>query len=148
MKAREAPHPKLVELSELLVGDWRVHGPDISGRAEYRTRNDGRLLVLYVDFSVGGTTMRVLQHIAHHRDSDTLRARYMDTMGDEATYTWVLDGRKIRVSLGEQESDTYFLATLADDGTQYVGTWHYPDGGPPDEAEGIVYTRAPYPPPG
>ena len=49
----DVPNPKLLELSELLVGTWRVDGPDISGRAEYRTRNEGRLLVAYVDFSVG-----------------------------------------------------------------------------------------------
>ena len=36
----------------------------------------------------------------------------MDTMGDEATYTWVSEYRKIRVSLGEKDSDTYFQASL------------------------------------
>ncbi|HET9420940.1 MAG TPA: hypothetical protein VFO49_07375 [Nocardioides sp.] len=141
MDAADEPHPKLVELSELMVGTWRVDGPDISGQAEYRSKDQGRLLVLYVDFSVGGQRMRVLQHITHHQDSDTLRARYMDTMGDEATYTWVLEDGKIRVSLGEEASDTYFQATLTDDNSQYTGTWHYPDGGPPDAAETIVYTR-------
>ena len=65
----------------------------------------------------------------------------MDTMGDEATYTWALENRKIRVSLGEEDSDTYFQATLNDDNSQYIGTWHYPEGGPPDPAENIVYTR-------
>jgi hypothetical protein len=83
--AADAPNPKLVELSGLLVGTWRVAGPDISGVAEYRSTNEGRLLIAYVDFSVGGTKMRVLQHIAHHPDRDALLARYMDTMGDEAT---------------------------------------------------------------
>jgi hypothetical protein len=135
------PNPKLVELSELLVGTWRVDGPDISGVAKYQTRNEGRLLVAYVDFSVGGTKMRVIQHITHHPDTDALLARYMDTMGDEATYRWALEDGKIRVSLGEEDSDTYFQATLNDDNSQYVGTWHYPEGGPTDEAETIVYTR-------
>jgi hypothetical protein len=86
------PDPKLVELTELLVGD-------------------------------------------------TLRARYMDTMGDEATYTWVLDHREIRVSLGDEDAITYVRATLNGDNSEYVGTWHYPAGGPPDSAERIVYTR-------
>ena len=137
----DEPHPTLVELSELLVGTWRVDGPDIKGQAEYQSKNDGCLLVAYVDFSVGGTKMRVIQHITHHQDRDTLVARYMDTMGDEATYTWVLEDRKIRVSLGEADSGTYFQATLNEDNSQYVGTWHYPEGGPPDETESIVYTR-------
>lgn len=135
------PNPKLVELSELLVGTWRVDGPDIRGQAEYHSKNGGHLLVAYVDFSVGDSRMRVIQHITHHQDSDTLLARYMDTMGDEATYTWVLEDRTIRVSLGETDSNTYFQATLNEDNSQYVGTWHYPEGGPPDPTENIVYTR-------
>ena len=139
--AAEEPHPQLVELSELLVGTWRVDGPDISGRAEYQSKNGGRLLVAYVDFSVGDSRMRVIQHITHDQDRGALLARYMDTMGDEATYTWVLDDRRIRVSLGEKDSNTYFQATLNEDNSQYVGTWHYPDGDPPDATENIVYTR-------
>jgi hypothetical protein len=141
MSEAPGPNPQLVELSELLVGTWRVDGPDISGRAEYRSRNEGRLLVAYVDFTVGGTKMRIIQHITHHPNRDALLARYMDTMGDEATYRWVLKDGKIRVSLGEEDSDTYFQATLNDDSSQYVGTWHCPESDPPDEAEAIVYTR-------
>jgi hypothetical protein len=139
--ADEEPNAKLVELSELLVGTWRVEGPDILGRAEYQAKNAGRLLVAYVDFSVGDTRMRVIQHITHHEERGTLLARYMDTMGDEATYTWVLEDRKIRVSLGDKDSNTFFQATLNEDNSQYIGTWHYPEGGPPDAAEKIVYTR-------
>jgi hypothetical protein len=141
VNAADEPNPKLVELSELLVGTWRVDGPDIRGQAEYQSKNGGRLLVAYVDFSVGDSRMRVIQHITYHQDRGTLLARYMDTMGDEATYTWVLEDRKIRVSLGEKDSNTYFQATLNEDNSQYVGTWHYPEGGPPDATENIVYTR-------
>ena len=138
---RRDPHPKLVELSDLLVGTWRVEGPDIKGTAEYRAKDEGRLLVAYVDFTVGDSKMRVIQHITHHEDRGNLQARYLDTMGDEATYTWVLEDRTIRVSLGEESSDTYFQATLNEDNSQYVGTWHYPEIGPSDQTERIVYTR-------
>ena len=65
----------------------------------------------------------------------------MDTMGDEATSTWVLDHPSIRVCLGDEDSDTYFQATLNEDNSRYVDTWHYPGGGAPDSAEDIVYTR-------
>ncbi len=140
VNAADEPSPKLVELSELLVGTWRVDGPGIRGQAEYQTTDGGRLLVAYVDFSVGDARMRVIQHITHDRDRGTLLARYMDTMGDEATYTWVLEGRRIRVSLGDQDSNTYFQATLNEDHSQYIGTWHYPEG-PSDATENIVYTR-------
>jgi hypothetical protein len=102
VNAADEPNPKLVELSELLAGTWRVDGPGIRGQAEYQSKNGGRLLVAYVDFSVGDSRMRVIQHITHDRDRGTLLARYMDTMGDEATYMWVLEDRKIRVSLGEK----------------------------------------------
>ena len=50
--AADGPDPKLVELSELLVGTWRVDGPDIRGQAEYQSKNGGRLLVAFVDCSV------------------------------------------------------------------------------------------------
>jgi hypothetical protein len=139
--ASEEPDPGLVELSELLVGTWRVEGQDIEGRAEYRSAKGGCLLVLDVDFMVSGSRMKVMQHIAHDPDTGTLRARYMDTMGDAATYTWVLDHPEIRVSRGDEDSDTYFRATLNEDNSQYVGTWHYPGGDPPDAAETIAYTR-------
>lgn len=141
MNATNAPHPRLVELSEVLAGTWRVEGPDITGQAEYEPRDGGRLLVSYVDFSVGGTRMRVIQHITHDDERDTLIARCMDTMGDEATYTWTLADRTIRVSLDE-DSSTYFEATLDEDRSRYVGTWRYFDSGPLDAAETIVYTRA------
>lgn len=141
VNAADELHPKLAELSDLLVGTWRVEGPDIRGQAEYQSKDGGRLLVAYVDFTVGDSRMRIIQHITHDEDRDTLLARYMDTMGDEATYSWVLEDRKIRVSLGERDSDTYFQATLNEDNSQYVGTWHYPDSGPPDATENITYTR-------
>lgn len=141
VNAADELHPKLAELSDLLVGTWRVEGPDIRGQAEYQSKDGGRLLVAYVDFTVGDSRMRIIQHITHDEDRDTLLARYMDTMGDEATYSWELEDRKIRVSLGEKDSDTYFQATLNEDNSQYVGTWHYPDSGPPDATENITYTR-------
>lgn len=136
------PHPKLVELTERVSGRWRVNGPGIDGRAEYKALRGGLLLVMTVDFVVSGTEMRVIQHVTYDQDSDTLQAHYMDTMGDESTYTWVLDGQKLRVSLGGKESDTFFEAAFNEDNTEYVGTWHYSDdvdGGAADER--IVYNR-------
>lgn len=108
---------------------------------EYQSKDGGRLLVAYVDFRVGDSRMRVIQHITHHEERGTLIARYMDTMGDEATYTWTLEDKTIRVSLGDQDSHTYFQATLNEDNSQYIGTWHYPEGGPADATETISYTR-------
>ncbi|GAA4465809.1 hypothetical protein [Phytohabitans houttuyneae] len=136
------PHYKLVELTERLSGRWRVTGSGIDGKAEYKSLRGGLLLVMNVDFVVSGTEMKVIQHVAYDQDSDTLQARYMDTMGDESTYTWVLDGQKLRVSLGGKESDTFFEATFNDEDTEYIGTWHYPDdvdSGAADER--IVYSR-------
>jgi len=139
LQAPTEPNPKLTELTERLSGKWRVKGPEIGGEAEYRSMRGGLLLVMEVGFVVSGTEMRVIQHVAYDQDTDTLRARYMDTMGDESTYTWVLDGQKIRVSQGDKESDTYFEARFNDDNSEYVGTWHYPDDGATEER--IVYER-------
>jgi hypothetical protein len=136
------PNPKLTELTERLSGRWRVNGPAIDGTAEYKSLRGGLLLVMNVDFVVSGTEMRVIQHITYDQDGDMLQAHYMDTIGDESTYTWVLDGQKLRVSLGGKESDTFFDATFNEDNTEYIGTWHYPDevdGGAADEL--IVYSR-------
>lgn len=85
------PDAKLIELSRLLVGRWRVEGPDIAGQAEYQTRKEGFLLVADVDFTVGDSKIKIIQHISHDHEAGTLRAQYMDTIGDAATYTWMLD---------------------------------------------------------
>ena len=137
----EAPDQRLLALSDLLVGTWRVTGPDITGQAEYQTRKEGLLLVVDVVFIVRGTRMKVIQHIRHDEASDTLRAHYMDTMGDAAIYTWALKGRTIRISLGGEESETYFEASFNDDNSEYSGTWRYADGDASDSTETIVYSR-------
>jgi hypothetical protein len=137
----DPPHPKLVELGDLLAGAWRVHGPGIDGRAEYQRKDAGRLLVAYVDFRVRNSRIRVIQHIAHHPDRDALLARYMDTVGDEAVYEWELDGRNLRVSRCDGDADTSFRATLNEANSAYRGTWHHPDGASLDPVEEIVYTR-------
>jgi len=95
-----------------------------------------------VDFVVSGTEMKVIQHVTYDPGSDALQAHYVDTMGDESTYTWVLDGHELRVSLGGKDSDTFFAAVFNEDNTEYVGTWHYPDdaGGRAAE-ERIIYSR-------
>ncbi|TCC59424.1 hypothetical protein E0H73_22565 [Kribbella pittospori] len=133
------PNPKLVELTERMSGQWRVNGPGIDGRAEYKSLRDGLLLVMNVDFVVNGTEMKVIQHITHDPDTDVLRAHYMDTMGDDSTYEWVLDGQNLRVSLSDKASDTFFEASFNDDNSEYAGTWHYPDDDVPEER--IVYSR-------
>lgn len=136
------PNPELAELTQRLSGKWRVSGPGIRGMAEYRPVRQGHLLVMNVDFVVNGTEMKVIQHIAYAEDSGLLQARYMDTMGDESTYTWVLAGQNLRVSQGEEKSETFFNASFNDDNSEYVGTWHYPDeGGADADEERIVYTR-------
>jgi hypothetical protein len=136
------PHPKLKELTERLTGKWQVTGPEIDGEAEYKPVKGGLLLVSDVDFVVNGTKMKVMQHIAYDPDTDTLRARYMDTMGDDSTYIWALDGQKMRVSQSDKDSDTYYEATFSDDNSKYSGTWHYPDGREDDAAEErIEYSR-------
>ena len=135
-------NPKLKELTERLSGKWRVKGQGIDGEAEYKSMKGGFLLVMNVDFVADGSKIKIIQHMAYDQETDTLRARYMDTMGNDSTYTWVLEGQKIRVSLGGKDADTYFEATLNDDDSEYAGTWHYPDGGDQNAADArIVYKR-------
>lgn len=142
LNATPEVNPKLIELAEHLAGTWKVKGPGIDGKAEYRSLRGGLILVGNVDFVVNGAEMTNIQHITYDQDTDTLRARYMDTMGDESIYTWMMDGQKVRVIQGDQESDTFFEATFNDDNSEYVGTWHYPDGADDDAAdESITYTR-------
>jgi hypothetical protein len=142
VNAPEEPDARLTELTERLSGRWRVSGPGIVGLAEYRSVNGGFLLVGDVDFEVNGTRIKNIQHISYDHDTDSLRARHLDTAGDASVFTWVLEGRSFRVTQDGADSDTYFEATFADDDSSYTGTWHYPpgdDGGA--EVERIVYTR-------
>lgn len=135
------PSAQLTELTQRMLGKWRVQGPGIHGQAEYRSAQDGLALVLTVDFVVNGTEMKVIQHIAHDQDGDRLLARYMDSMGDASTYTWDLEGKHLRIGLAGQ-SDTFFEASFNDDDSAYTGTWHYPDDSHNDAAEEqIVYSR-------
>ena len=144
MDASNEPDASLMELTRRLSGRWRVSGPDISGLAEYRSVHGGSLLVADVDFVVNGNRMKNIQHIAHDQDTDTLRARYMDTAGDASVYTWVLDGQRLRVTQGDPGSDTYFEAAFDEDNSEYTGTWHYPPGVDHGaEDEWIVYSRIP-----
>lgn len=53
----------------------------------------------------------------------------MDIMGENFTYTWELDGKKLRMDFGDKDSDMYFEAIFNDDNSEYSGTWHYPNGG-------------------
>jgi hypothetical protein len=142
MDRMNEPDARLTELTKRLTGRWRVSGPGIDGVAEYRSVNGGFLLVGDVDFVVNGNTIKNIQHIAYDHETDTLRARYMDTAGDASTYTWIPGGQGFRVTLGDADSDTYFEAAFAADNSEYTGTWHYPPGVDDDAAdESIVYTR-------
>ena len=88
-------HPKLKALTDLMSGTWRVSGKGIRGEAEYTFIKEGLVLVMHVDFEVDGNKLKNTQHIAYDPDTDTLRSHYMDTMGNDDTYTWVLEGKKI-----------------------------------------------------
>ena len=137
------PRMPLAQLIQRLAGRWQVTGPGIEGEAEYRPVKDDSVLVLHVDFVVAGTKITNIQHIVHDQHSDTLRAHYMDTMGDDSIYTWTLDGQTLRVSLGTGEtSDAYFQATLNEDNSEYVGTWH-DSAGEDEDADRITYRRIP-----
>lgn len=134
-----AVSPQLAELSARLSGRWRVTGPGIEGRAEYRSHHDGRLLVGLVTVDVEGTAMTNLQHLAHDPATGTVRARYLDSLGNDASYTWALDDRQLRVSLDGAEPDTYFAARFNDDFSEYAGRWY----GLGDDDGRIVYSRIP-----
>lgn len=127
MTETDHPNPKLAELTERLSGHWRVTGPGIEGAAEYRPQRNDQVLVGKIEVVVDGAPMTNLQRISHDQQTDSLRARYLDTLGNEADYTWTLDGRTVRVGLAD-DPDTYFEARFAEDYSEYAGTWHYPDG--------------------
>lgn len=105
------PNPRLTELTERLSGKWRIKGPEIDGKAQYKSMRGGLLLVMNVEFVCQRHRNEVIQHVFYDQDTDSLQAHYMDTMGDESTYTWVLDGQKLRVGLGDKEADTFFEAS-------------------------------------
>jgi hypothetical protein len=136
------PNHKLKELIERLSGKWQVKGPEIDGKAEYRPMNESSLLVQDVDFVYKDTRIKIIQHVSYDQATGSLQAHYMDTMGAVSTYTWELDGQKMRVYHGDVDSDEYFEATFNADNTEYTGIWHYPDVRNVDAAaEQIEYKR-------
>lgn len=142
MNTLKEPHPKLKALTKFLTGKWRVKGHEIEGEAEYKSLKNNSLLVGFVDFTVGGSPMKVMQHITYDQATDTLQAHYMDTMGDRSIYIWQLDDHTMRVSHNSKDSGTYFEATFNHDYSEYTGIWHYPIGDNPEpEKEKITYTK-------
>lgn len=129
MNIPKDPNPKITELAERLVGKWRVKGPDIDGTVEFELMEGGFFLIQHIDFMQGDTKIKGIEYIAYDPDTDTLRSHFMDIMGENFTYTWALDGKKLRINFGDADSDMYFEATFNDDNTEYSGAWHYPDGG-------------------
>ncbi len=129
MNMPKEPNDKLKQLIERLTGKWRVKGPEIDGEIEYEPMEGGFFLIQHIDFVQGGTKIKGIEYIAYDQDTDTLRSHYMDTMGDNFTYSWALDGKTIRINFGDKDSDMYFEGTFNDDNSKYSGAWHYPDGG-------------------
>lgn len=128
MNLPSKPNPKLTELAERLVGKWRVKGPEIDGTVEFELMEGGFFLIQHIDFTQGGK-IKGIEYIGYDAETDTLRSHFMDINGSNFTYTWKLDGKKLRINFGDADSDMYFEATFNEDNTQYSGAWHYPDGG-------------------
>ncbi|HEU5122392.1 MAG TPA: lipocalin family protein [Candidatus Saccharimonadales bacterium] len=122
------PNSKITELAERLVGKWRVKGPEINGTVEFELMEGGFFLIQHIDFMQGGK-IKGIEYIGYDPDTDTLRSHFMDINGSNFTYTWTLNGKKLRINFGDKDSDMYFEATFNDDNTEYSGAWHYPDGG-------------------
>lgn len=122
------PYPALHQLDRL-VGDWEASGPFLEGRISFTWMEGGFFLIQRVDAEAGGRVIRGVEYIGYDEDTQTLRSHYMDVHGSNFTYTWAIDGDRIRIWFGDEGSDNFFEGHFSDDGTVYSGQWQWPGGG-------------------
>ena len=122
------PYPELRQL-EPLVGRWTVSGPYLNGMIGFEWMEGGFFLVQNVDARTPERKIKGVEYIGFEEDTQTLRSHYLDTNGSNFTYTWELDGGRIRIWFGDKDSDNLFDGHFSEDGNSYSGRWRWPGGG-------------------
>lgn len=128
------PNPALKRL-DVLVGTWKVSGPDIHGQVIYEWMEGGFFLMQHADFVHGGRKVKGLEIIGHLQpfgeepDKD-IKSRYYDYYeGYTFDYVYELDRDTLTIWGGEKGSPAYYQGKFSDDGNTLSGSWVYPGGG-------------------
>lgn len=128
------PNPKLKTL-DILVGTWKVSGPDVIGKATYEWMEGNFFLKQYVDLKQYGQNIKGLEIIGYERSFDTgkesehIKSRFYDNMGNTLDYTYEIEGDILTIWGGEKGSPAYYKGTFNSEGNVNTGAWVYPDGG-------------------
>ncbi len=122
------PYPILRTL-ERLVGRWRVSGSYLQGTLTFEWMEGGFFLIQHVDAHHGEQAIKGIEYIGFDEDTQTLRSHYMDTRGDNFTYTWEVQGDRLRIWFGEKGSDNFYEGKFSPDGNSGTGRWKWPGGG-------------------
>jgi hypothetical protein len=122
------PYPELHQLDRL-VGKWEATGGFLEGFMTFEWMEGGFFFIQHVDAYARGRHIKGTEYIGFDEDTQTLRSHYMDVHGANFTYTWEIDGDKIRTWFGEKDSDNHFEGQFSEDGDSYAGAWQWPGGG-------------------
>lgn len=74
------PHPALRAL-DVLVGTWRMSGPDVHGQVSFEWLEGGFYLVQRVDINHAGNDIRGLEYIGYDPAADNLHSYFFGNTG-------------------------------------------------------------------
>jgi len=128
-KLPKAPHPALKALDRL-VGDWKIEGPDVDGRASFEWMEGGFFLVQHFDLVNFGERHKGVEYATFDEDTGTVRSHLIGTDGSNFTYTYEIEGDRLIYWFGDKDSGNCSRATFSRDGRTLTGRWQWtmPDG--------------------
>lgn len=118
-----------LESLELLVGTWRLDGPDLEGQATFEWMEGGAFLIQHVDLIHAGTWHKGIEVIGYDEETASLRSRYYDNSGMVLEYEWEIDGDFLTIWFGRRGSENRFRGEIGADGDSCTGAWSTPGGG-------------------
>lgn len=128
------PHPALRAL-DVLVGTWRMSGPDVHGQVSFEWLEGGFYLVQRVDINHAGNDIRGLECIGYDPAADNLHSYFFGNTGPgpfgtiALEYVWEVADDTLTIWGGAVGSPAYFKGTVSDDHNTVTGGWHWPGGG-------------------
>jgi hypothetical protein len=127
-------YPGLKNLN-MLVGNWKVSGPEIEGLVTYEWLEGGFFLMQHFDLKHHGNIIKGKEIIGYERGfgiespSENIKSRAYDNMGNTFDYTYEVDDEFLTIWGGEKGSPAYYKGKWSEDGNINTGAWVYPGGG-------------------
>jgi hypothetical protein len=134
------PNPALKSL-DVLVGTWKVSGPDIEGQVRFEWMDGGFFLVQHFDLIHAGHKNKGMEIIGFERGwevmmgqadpaaNQDITSRLFDNAGNTFTYTWEVEGDTLTIWGGAKGSPAYYKGNFNADRSINAGAWVWPGGG-------------------